>query len=108
MEFDELKQEELTKLEQQRNDPIMLYFNASLRHVLPYPKGHPRYLPTFDEAIAELKTVSRDDVKMFYTDFFGASSGELAVVGDFDANEITKLMGELLGDWKSAIRFARV
>ena len=56
-EFDQLKQEELTKLEQQRSDPIMLNFNASMRHVLPYPKGHPRYLPTFDEAIAELKTV---------------------------------------------------
>jgi zinc protease len=53
-EFDQLKQEELTELEQQRNDPIMLTINASVRHVLPYPKGHPRYLPTFDEAIAEL------------------------------------------------------
>ncbi len=56
---------------------------------------------TPDESIAELKKVTLDDAKKFYADFYGASNGELAVVGDFDAAEVEKLAGELFGNWKS-------
>ncbi|MCG3162245.1 MAG: hypothetical protein JMDDDDMK_03485 [Acidobacteria bacterium] len=47
-------------------------------------------------------------MKKFYTDFYGADHGELAVVGDFDDKEIAKLAGELFGGWKSSRPFARV
>ena len=46
---------------------------------------------TPDESIAELKKVTLDDAKKFYTDFYGASNAELAVVGDFDAAKVEKL-----------------
>ena len=56
---------------------------------------------TPDESIDELKKVTLDDAKKFYTDFYGASNAELAVVGDFDAAEVEKLATELFGAWKS-------
>ena len=38
----------------------------------------------------------------FHRDFFGAQPAQFAVVGDFDAAEIAKLVASLLGDWKNA------
>ena len=58
-------------------------------------------MPTVEESIDQLKKVTLADAKKFYTDFYGASNAELAVVGDFDAAEVEKLAGELFGSWKS-------
>jgi len=57
----------------------------------PWPKGHPRYVESLDEQIASLTTASVDEVKKFYADFYGAAAGELAVVGDFDPAEVTRI-----------------
>jgi zinc protease len=78
------------------------------RHLRPYPKGDVRYVPTIDEGIAELKAASLDEAKKFYADFYGAQHGELVVVGDFDAKEITALAAELFGTWTSAQPYSRV
>ncbi len=47
------------------------------------------------------KKVTLADVKKFYTNFYGASNAELAIVGDFDAAEAQKLIADLFGSWKS-------
>jgi zinc protease len=107
-EFDLLKQDLITSIENQRSEPTAIAFNAFSRHMSPYPKGHVNYVKTTDEEIADLKAVTLDDVKKFYSDFYGADHGELAVVGDFDEKEITKLAGELFGGWKSKRPFARI
>src|SRR5439155_3754509 len=83
-DFDQLKQQRLAGIEQQRSDPQAIASNALSRHLRPYPKGDVRYVPTLDESIAQLTATTLDDVKKFYADFYGASYGELAVVGDFD------------------------
>ncbi len=107
-EFDQLKQDRITNTEFQRREPTSVAFNAFSRHMNPYPKGHINYVSTIDESVADLKAVTLDDVKKFYSDFYGAGNGELAVVGDFDDKEIAKLAGELFGGWKSSRPFARV
>lgn len=107
-EFEILKREEISGIEQQRSEPQAIAGNALGRHFSPYPKGDVRYVATFDEDLDELKAATLDDVKKFYADFYGASNGELAVIGDFDAQEISKLANELFGDWKSPRPFARV
>ena len=107
-EFATLKQEEVTGIEAQKSDPQALAGNALARHMKPYPKDDVRYVPTLDESIARLKAATLDDVKAFYTNFYGASAGELAVVGDFDAAEVKKLAGDLFGDWKSKTPYVRV
>src|SRR5205085_1683084 len=88
-EFELLKQEVLTNLESQKSEPRFVTATAFNRHVNPYPKGDVRYTPTYDEDVADLRAATLDDVKKFYTDFYGASDAQLAVVGDFDAQEIS-------------------
>lgn len=107
-EFDLLKQEQLTSLEQQRSEPGAIAFRALQRHLSPYPKGDVRYVSTLDEEIEELKAVTLDEAKKFYADFYGGQYGEIAVVGDFDEGEISTLLGELFGAWKNPRPYTRI
>ncbi|HXM77084.1 MAG TPA: insulinase family protein, partial [Thermoanaerobaculia bacterium] len=107
-EFDQLKQENLAQIEQQKSEPTFVAGNTYQRHMSAYPKGDVRYVKTADEQLADYKAVTLGEVKKFYSDFYGASNAELAVVGDFDPKEIAALAGELFGDWKSPRTFTRV
>jgi len=98
----------LAGVERMKTDPQGVAFNAYLRHMNPYPKGHVRYTRTFDEQIADLKAVTVEEVKKFHASFYGASSAELAIVGDFEAEQLQQLASRLLGSWKSMQPYSRV
>lgn len=107
-EFEKLKNEELANIESQRSEPQAIAFNKIQRHVTPFPKSDPRYISTFDEEIAGIKALTLDEVKRFYQEFYGANNATMAVVGDFDANEIKTLATDLFGNWKSSKPYARI
>jgi zinc protease len=66
------------------------------------------YAKTFDEQIEDYKAVTLDDVRAFHRDFYGASNGQLTIVGDFDAAEMAALAKELFGSWKSKTPYVRI
>lgn len=107
-EFDQLVQEQLAGIEQQRSEPTQQAALAISRHLTPYPKGHVRYVSTPDEDIAELKAVKLDDVKKFYTEFFGLTNAEFAVVGDFDEKVVQEAAEKMLSGWKNKQPFVRI
>jgi zinc protease len=107
-EFEQLRRQILVNLESTRNDPRVLAEQEVGRHFNHYPQGDWRAFQTLDEQIAEVEAVQLADIKAFYQNFYGASNGELAVVGDFDAAAIAKVLDEMLADWKSAVPYARV
>jgi zinc protease len=107
-EFDLLKQETLTQIESQKSEPTSIAFTELGRHFNAYPKGHPLYAGTFEEEIADIKAVTLDDVKLFYKDFYGASNGQMTVVGDFDEKEIAAVTQEIFGNWKSPSGYTRI
>lgn len=107
-EFDQVKTQVLTSLEAQKGDPQATASRAMRLAFSKYPKGHPRFVPTLEEEIEEVRAVTLDSVKKFHKDFYGASSGEIAIVGDFDEQEIAALLQELFGNWRSAKPFTRV
>src|SRR5262245_17894830 len=106
-EFEQLRQQRLAGLEQQKSEPQAISVVTLQRHLRPYPKGDVRYIPTIDEGIAELKAASLDEAKKFYADLYGAQHGELVVVGDFDAKEVTALATELFGTGKGVQTYSR-
>ena len=61
-----------------------------------------------DEQIEEIKALTLDQAKDFYQQFYGASNGELTVIGDFDSAAILAQVGQLFGDWKSPKSYTRV
>jgi zinc protease len=107
-EFDELKQQNLAALEEQRSEPTAQGSRAFGRYLNPYPKGDPRYTAAIDEDVADYTAATVEDARRFYAEFYGASNGELSVVGDFDPAELSQTATAVLGDWKSPQPFVRV
>lgn len=107
-EFELLKQEQITGIEQQRSEPDSMAEIEYARHMNPYPKGDVRYEMTIDESLVELKETNLEDVIQFYRDFYGASNTEISVVGDFDDAEVGQLMTGLLKDWKNPQVYERI
>ena len=107
-EFETVRQQRIAAAEASRSDPQALAQIAFQRRMNPYPRGDARYVSTADEAIEDLKKVTLDDVRKFYQQFYGASVGEIAVSGQFNVPEITKLATELFGNWKSPGSYSRL
>jgi len=107
-EFEQLKRSALTGIEGMKSDPNALAGLQLARHLNPYPPEHWLYTPTLEERMQRLQSVSIEDLRRCHDEFYGASNAELAVVGDFDAEEITRLAQQLFGDWNSPRPFTRI
>lgn len=107
-EFDKIKQQSITGIEQSQREPQVIAATALQRHLAPFPKGDFRYVPTPEESIDMIKAVTIDDVKKFYEDFYGASNAEITVIGDFDPKETEALGNQLFGNWANKTPFERV
>ncbi len=108
-ELEKLKSEQLANIESGRSDPQAIASRKYNQHINPYPKTDPRYTPSFDEKEADIRNCTLDQVKMFYKDNYGITSGStISVVGDFDANQIKGLLTEIFGAWKSSSAYTRL
>jgi zinc protease len=107
-EFESLKQARLASIEESRSEPQAIVANELDRHMHPYPNGDVRYRRTLDEEIADLKAATVEKARQFYQDFYGASNGQLAIVGDFDEAAVMAVVRERFVPWKSPKPFARV
>jgi zinc protease len=107
-EFEQLRQQTLAAIEEQRSEPQMVASNALGRHMNTFPKGHPRYAATIEEEIEAVNSVTLAEVRSFYNDFYGAAAGDLTIVGDFDADEARRIAEEIFGGWNAVKPFTRV
>ena len=107
-EFDQVKKQRLTGIESGRTDPGQIATRALARTLSPYPRTDPRYTGTVDENLEDVNKVTLDDVKKFYAQFYGASHGEMVVVGQFDAAAAQKATAELFGDWMNNAPYKRI
>lgn len=107
-ELETLRASSIAGIESQRNQPGALAPNAVGRHGNPYPPEDPRYTPTFDESVADLKAVSLADLRDFHARFYGAEHAQLALVGDFNADDAVRQAEFLFGDWRAQVPFERV
>ncbi|HRZ10329.1 MAG TPA: pitrilysin family protein [Gemmatimonadales bacterium] len=107
-EFVTLQRERLAALEAQRTDPIALAQTALARATQAYAPGHPRYVSTIEERIANTQAVTVADAKRFWVEFYGVGAGEAAIVGDFDPGEASAALAEVFGTWKSPAAYARI
>jgi zinc protease len=100
-EFEQYKSTQKVYLEETMQDPQALAFQQLSRLQNPFKKGHPRYVATFEERLAELAEVSLKNVKNFHQQFYGAQAMQIAVVGDFDQAAIQAQLDKLFGKWKA-------
>ena len=107
-EFEQMKAGWISEIEQSRSEPQALLTQQIERHGNPYPKGDVRYAMTFDESLAEIAALKLADVQAFYADYYGASKGVVAAIGDFDAPMLTSQLQSGFGDWISRTAYTRV
>ncbi len=101
----------LASIEASRQEPQVLRQEATRAHynqARGVKLGHPDYVMSLDERIANLKATTLDDVKRFYADYWSANDAQVSVVGalpDGLAAEVERLFG----DWKkpAAPKFVR-
>jgi zinc protease len=97
----------LSRIDAARADPQPIASLALRRSISPYAAGDFRYVPTLDERAAAIKSLSIGDVQSFYKEFYGASNGEFALVGNFDGAAVTEGLTEQLGGWRSPSPYER-
>jgi zinc protease len=108
-EFEQVRQQRIAGIESQKTEPMYLVSNEMYRHIdIQYPKGDVRYVATMDEQIEELKNVKLEEARKFYNDFFAPAEGEIVVTGQFNPEQVQKLITELFGDWKSTKPYERL
>lgn len=107
-EFEQLRQQWLVQLEASRSEPQAVAANALAQHYAHYPKGDVRTPLTIDEQIAQIKAMTVDDLKAYHREFYGASHGEMAIVGDFDKAAAQAVVAQELGNWQSKASYARI
>ena len=107
-EFELLREQRLAGIESQRSEPQPLAQQALSRHLADYPEQHPFYVPTFDERIARLESATLEQARDFWGSFYGAQNGAMAIVGDFDPNEVIPLLEDLFGDWSATETYVRM
>ena len=105
-EFEVMKNEEIASVQQGVSDPMRQGLTHIQRLVSKYPTDDVRYVPTIDEQLERLKNVSLDQVRRLYDEYLGAEHGEVVVVGDFDASEISPILSKTFDGWKSQKPYA--
>jgi zinc protease len=100
-DFDQIRSQLIARAERGRSEPTVLVPLAMQRHLSPYPRDDVRYVRTIDEEVEDLTRLTVENVRSFHQTFYGASHGELVVVGRFDPAEVSTVAGDLLGSWKT-------
>jgi zinc protease len=107
-EFEVYKRQTLKGLEESMTEPQALAVRAMRRSTTPTDKDDVRYIPTTEEEFARVKETTLDRVKQLYREQLSGQHGELVAVGDFNPEELTSLVGEMLNGWKSDTPYRRI
>jgi zinc protease len=107
-EFEQLRLQYITGLEASRKEPGSVAGMALAQYFDPWPAGHPLHVDDIDTALTKMKALTLDDVRAFHRDFYGTANGEIAIVGDFDADAVRKQLEALFAGWKSPKPYAPI
>jgi zinc protease len=109
VEFEQLRREMLAGFEEQKDDPQNIGFIGLQRLLSPFQtKGHPLYVSSVPEMIAQAAQVKVEEAKSYHARFYGAQAGYGAVVGDFEPKDVQAQLESLFGSWKAAETYTRI
>ncbi|ARV61840.1 peptidase M16 [Nostocales cyanobacterium HT-58-2] len=90
------RQRALISLKVQLDDPRGLGRRIFQQAI--YPEAHPFHSFPTEES---LKSISRADVLRFYQEHYRPDTMTIALVGDFDSNQVKALFNEAFGEWQA-------
>ncbi|HWR32057.1 MAG TPA: pitrilysin family protein, partial [Chitinophagaceae bacterium] len=107
-EFDKLVLEIKAGYESGKSDPQTVAFEKLAKLTSNYPVGHPFYAQTTDEALEDLAKVKLDDLKKYYSDFYGANHSLSVFAGEIDKKQLTTFLQNTFGKWNSKSAYAPI
>jgi zinc protease len=99
-ELEKMRQRIIANIQEEQDDTRVRAYDRMTQLV--FPEGNPFHQTTAEKAIAQIESISVDDIREFHRKFYGPSSMILAVVGDVKADEAHALFEEKLGKWQGA------
>ncbi|MGE5864476.1 MAG: M16 family metallopeptidase [Rhizobacter sp.] len=106
--LNELKQQSLSAIAQQRLEPGAVAANQLARHGNPYPRGDVRHARSFDEMVQDIESVSIEQVRAFHRRFYGLQRAEFGAAGDIDVPALRAALEKAFGDWQGGEPYTRV
>ncbi len=107
-EFEQFRLQAVTGLEASRKEPGNVAGAAMAKAFDPWPADHPLRHRDIDQSLAEIKALTLEQVRAFHHDQYGTSEGQIAIVGDFDPEQIKPLLEKLFASWKPAVNYAPI
>ncbi len=107
-EFEIVVKEQLARVEENLSEPRARGFNALTRAMNPWPKDSIHYVPTLEEQVERLKSVSLGTITDLHSRFHGGGHIEVSFVGDFDEAAVTNTLRKVFGSWKSSSPYERI
>jgi len=95
----------LTEMDTAFTQPQALAAASLARRIEPDREGDAQPQPTVAEQIAAIGAVTVAQVRAFHAEMYGASDGEIAVVGPVEPGPIKGLLSDLFGDWPAPARY---
>ena len=107
-ELEKLKTESLARLEANKTEPQFIATRRLSEINNTYPKGHPNYSMSVEEEEAAIKALSIEDVKSFYTDFYGLGKSINIGIGTFDGDQVKAFLEEEFADFESKSPYSEI
>ena len=102
------KRSRLTRMESMSTDPQMLAIVKSQQKISPYEKGDVRYIATLAEDMEMIEALTIEDIRKVYNEYLNGNHGEIAVVGDFDAEQVLEKLEGIFADWNAKQPYERM
>lgn len=108
-ELAELTRQQLTALDQARDDPGSVASRLLGRHFNSVTPEHPDYVPDWDEQAARIEAIERDQLAAFHASHYGfGPAASISFVGDFDPDELRAALEAHFGQWTAEVPFQRI
>jgi len=104
----EYQRQASASIQSSMDDPMSLASQAISRHGNPWPRDDVRYVPTFEESLQDIASISRPDLVRFHEEFYGAGTIRFSAVGSFEPDAVRDALAKGLSGWRKAPAYARV
>ena len=107
-QFDLIKLQSLATLDRPYTEPETVAALTISRLLETYQAGDLRYHYEPELAKQQIKSMTNQQVKDLYQNFFAMDHAQIAITGQYDAKHIQKLLQSQLGNWKSKEKYERL